>query len=80
MFRGTRVPVYLIADMIEQETPLDEILEGYPSLTRAMAEYCPYLRGNAPEAWPAAGSALVQQRTSGPEKGQAAPCRVESSC
>lgn len=39
VFRGTRIPVYLIADMIERETALDEILDGYPSLTRAMAEY-----------------------------------------
>jgi uncharacterized protein (DUF433 family) len=38
-FRGTRVPVYLIADMIEQGTPIDEILEGYPSLTGEMVEY-----------------------------------------
>jgi uncharacterized protein (DUF433 family) len=39
VFRGTRVPVYLIADMIEQGTPIDEILEGCPSLTREMVEY-----------------------------------------
>lgn len=39
VFRGTRVPVYLIADMIEQGTPIDEILKGYPSLTREMVEY-----------------------------------------
>ena len=39
VFRGTRIPVYLIADMIERETPLGEILDGYPSLTRHMAEY-----------------------------------------
>ena len=39
VFRGTRIPVYLVADMIERETALDEILDGYPSLTREMAEY-----------------------------------------
>ena len=39
VFRGTRIPVYLIADMIEQGTPINEILEGYPSLTREMVEY-----------------------------------------
>ena len=39
VFRGTRVPVYLIADMIEQGTPIDEILDGYPSLTREMVGY-----------------------------------------
>jgi uncharacterized protein (DUF433 family) len=39
VFRGTRVPVYLIADMIEQGTPIDEILDGYPSLAREMVGY-----------------------------------------
>ena len=39
VFRGTRSPVYLIADMIEQGTPIDEILEGHPSLTREMVEH-----------------------------------------
>jgi uncharacterized protein (DUF433 family) len=39
VFRGTRIPVYVIADMIEQGTAIDEILEGYPSLTREIVEY-----------------------------------------
>ena len=39
VFRGTRIPVHLVADMIEQGTPIVEILEGYPSLTREMVEY-----------------------------------------
>jgi uncharacterized protein (DUF433 family) len=39
VFRGTRIPVYLIAEMIEQGTRIDEILEGYPSLTREIVEY-----------------------------------------
>jgi uncharacterized protein (DUF433 family) len=39
VFRGTRIPVYSVADMIEQGTPIVEILEGYPSLTRTMVEY-----------------------------------------
>ena len=39
VFRGTRIPVYSVADMIEQGTPIVEILEGYPSLTRKMVEY-----------------------------------------
>ena len=39
VFRGTRIPVHLIADMIEQGTPIVEILEGYPSLTREMVEF-----------------------------------------
>jgi uncharacterized protein (DUF433 family) len=39
VFRGTRIPVYLVADMIEQGTPIKKILGGYPSLTREMVEY-----------------------------------------
>ena len=39
VFRGTRIPVHQVADMIEQGTPIDEILQGYPSLTREMAEH-----------------------------------------
>jgi uncharacterized protein (DUF433 family) len=39
VFRGTRIPVYLVADMIEQGTSIEEILEGYPSLTREMVQY-----------------------------------------
>ena len=39
VFRGTRIPVYLVADMIEQGTSIEEVLEGYPSLTREMVKY-----------------------------------------
>ena len=51
VFRGTRVPVYLIADIIEQGTPIDEILDGYPSLTLEMVEYAEiYATGHPPPA------------------------------
>lgn len=33
VFRGTRIPVRLVAAMLEQGADEDEILEGYPSLT-----------------------------------------------
>ena len=39
VFRGTRIPVYLIADMAEQGAPIAEILEGYPPLSRELVEY-----------------------------------------
>ena len=39
VFRGTRIPVYQVASMIEEGTPIVEILEGYPSLTREMVDY-----------------------------------------
>jgi len=39
VFRGTRVPVYLIAEMVERGVSPEEILDGYPSLTRAMIDH-----------------------------------------
>ena len=39
IFRGTRVPVHLIAEMVEQGASPKEILEGYPSLMRAMIDH-----------------------------------------
>ena len=43
MFRGTRIPVDLIADMLSQGASAEEILEGYPTLDKeriAMAPLC----------------------------------------
>jgi uncharacterized protein (DUF433 family) len=34
VIRGTRIPVYLVTEMRRQGTSVEEILEGYPSLTR----------------------------------------------
>ncbi len=38
VIRGTRIPVYLIADMLEQEASEQEILSGYPTLRRENLE------------------------------------------
>jgi uncharacterized protein (DUF433 family) len=41
VIRGTRVPVHLVAEMRRQGTSVEEILEGYPTITRehvALAE------------------------------------------
>jgi uncharacterized protein (DUF433 family) len=43
VFRGTRIPVDLIADMLAQGASAEEILEGYPTLDKdkiAMAPLC----------------------------------------
>jgi hypothetical protein len=32
VYRGTRIPVELIADMLNRGASVDEILEGYPAL------------------------------------------------
>ncbi|HWE84511.1 MAG TPA: DUF433 domain-containing protein [Terracidiphilus sp.] len=41
VFRGTRIPVDLVAAMLEQEATVEEILDGYPSLTREHLELAP---------------------------------------
>lgn len=38
VIRNTRVPVYMIADLVKQGTDLREILEDYPSLDAPMVE------------------------------------------
>ena len=45
VYRGTRIPVRLVADMLAQGASVKEILEGYPSLSREMIELAPiYIR------------------------------------
>jgi uncharacterized protein (DUF433 family) len=41
VYRGTRIPVDLIADMLSQGAPPEEILEGYPALDREKIELAP---------------------------------------
>lgn len=41
VYRGTRIPVELIADMVKQGTKMEEILEGYPALDREKVELAP---------------------------------------
>jgi uncharacterized protein (DUF433 family) len=38
VIRGTRIPVRLVAEMRRQGASVEEILEGYPSLTRDRIE------------------------------------------
>jgi uncharacterized protein (DUF433 family) len=45
VYKGTRIPVTVIAYMLSQGTSIQEILEGYPALTREMVELAPlYVR------------------------------------
>jgi uncharacterized protein (DUF433 family) len=45
VYRETRIPVRLVADMLAQGASTKEILEGYPSLSREMVESAPiYVR------------------------------------
>jgi uncharacterized protein (DUF433 family) len=41
IFRGTRIPVDLVATMSTQGGGVEEILEGYPSLSREQVELAP---------------------------------------
>jgi len=41
VYRGTRIPIELIANMVRQGTKIDEILKGYPALDREKVELAP---------------------------------------
>lgn len=41
VYRRTRIPVQLIANMVRQGTKIEEILEGYPALDREKVELAP---------------------------------------
>lgn len=41
VYRGTRIPVELVADMLNQGVSIDEILEGYPALDREKIDLAP---------------------------------------
>jgi uncharacterized protein (DUF433 family) len=45
VFKGTRIPVDLVADMLSQGATADEILQGYPALDREKLAIAPlYMR------------------------------------
>src|SRR5437016_6701797 len=45
VFRGTRIPVDLVADMLAQGAKVEEILEGYPTLSKEKIAIAPlYMR------------------------------------
>lgn len=41
VFKGTRIPVDLVADMLAQGATAEEILEGYPTLNEEMLALAP---------------------------------------
>src|SRR6516225_4798094 len=55
VYRGTRIPVDLIADMLKQGATVEEVIEGYPALDRERIELAPlYLRAFPRRGRPAA--------------------------
>jgi len=41
VYRGTRIPVELVSDMLAQGATVEEILDGYPALNREKVELAP---------------------------------------
>lgn len=55
IYRGTRIPVDLVADMLDQGATLEEILQGYPSLDKEKVDLAPlYMRAFPRRGRPAA--------------------------
>lgn len=42
VYKGTRIPVAAIAAMLSQGSSIEEVLDGYPALTREMVELAPF--------------------------------------
>jgi uncharacterized protein (DUF433 family) len=67
--RGTRIPVYLIAEMRRQGASVQEILEGYPSLTSEQIELAELYarahprRGPKPRTQLPKGTRLIARKT-----------------
>ena len=66
VYRETRIPVELIADMLDQGASIDDILEGYPALDREKIELAPlyvqaFPRRGRPAARPWAKRKVVRK-------------------
>lgn len=56
VFRGTRIPVHLIATLLGQGSTIADLLDGYPRLTAEMARFAPIYAA----AYPLPGQPRVQ--------------------
>jgi uncharacterized protein (DUF433 family) len=56
VYKGTRIPVHSIAEMLAQGSPVEQILEGYPALTREKVELAPLYA----KAFPRRGRPVVR--------------------
>jgi uncharacterized protein (DUF433 family) len=52
VFRGTRVPVHLIAELVAQGGKPAELIEGYPRLTAEMIQLAPVCAAVYPQRGP----------------------------
>jgi uncharacterized protein (DUF433 family) len=56
VFRGTRVPVHMIAELVAKGSTPDELIESYPRLTPDMIRLAPVYAG----AYPLRGRPRIQ--------------------
>jgi len=64
VYRGTRIPVHAIADMLSQGATAAETLEGYPALSREQVELAPmYVK-----AFPRRGRPAIRSWTKRPPR------------
>ncbi|MBW4093146.1 MAG: DUF433 domain-containing protein [Proteobacteria bacterium] len=67
VFRGTRVPVHLIATLIGQGSTETDLLEAYPRLTAEMVHLAPtYAAAYPPGGAPARSHGMVSHRYRAP--------------
>ena len=57
VYKGTRISVWSVADMLSQGATVAEILEGYPALTRDKVELAPMYVKAGPSCFPSMGEA-----------------------
>lgn len=74
VYRGTRIPVDLVATMTEQGTSVEEILEGYPALNREQVELAPLYVAAFPRRGRPARRPWAKQK---PTRVTQYPCSVE---
>jgi uncharacterized protein (DUF433 family) len=80
VFRGTRVPVHPIAELIAQGAAEAELLDGYPRLTPEMIRLASFTPPPIPyEAGRANSPGMVVSRRIGPDAGSRRPRHREIS-
>jgi len=62
VYRGTRIPVQLVADMLSQGATPEEIVEGYPSFDKEKVALAPVLCSGVPSPRPPGGQALGKSK------------------
>ena len=64
VYKGTRIPIHAVADMLSLGVSIDEILEGYPALTREKIELAPMYAKAFPKRGRPSSSRWARHRSS----------------